>query len=92
MRGEWMEFPNSHRWTELVLSEDGTGRIAFLMDGLDGNPPTEVPVTLTPEGSDTRLQQVMVFPSTADITVARSYDAEAKGQETLAKLAASLGE
>ena len=91
MRGEGMEFPNRHRWTELVLPEDGTGRIAFLMDGLDGNPPTEVPVTLTPEGSDTRLQQVMVFPSTADITVARSYDAEAKGQETLAKLAASLG-
>ena len=88
MRGEGMEFPNRHRWTELVPHE----RIAFLMDGLDGREPKAVTVTLTPEGSGTRLRQVMVFPDPEDLALARSYGAEAKGQETLSKLAASLGE
>jgi len=92
MRGEGMEFPNRHRWTELVPPENGVGRIAFLMDGLDGSPPKEVTVTLTAEGSGTRLRQVMVFPIPEDVAVAQSYGAEAKGAETLAKLAASLGE
>lgn len=92
MSGEGMSFPNRHRWTELVPPEGGEGRIAFLMDGLDGGEPKAVTVTLTPEGSGTRLRQVMVFPDAADLAVARSYGAEAKGAETLAKLAAALGE
>ncbi len=87
MRGEGMAFANRHAWTELVPHE----RIAFLMDGLDGSPPKVVTVTLMPEGSGTRLRQVMVFPNPEDLAVARSYGAEAKGAETLAKLAAALG-
>jgi uncharacterized protein YndB with AHSA1/START domain len=92
MRGEGLAFPNRHRWTELVPPEDGFGRIAFLMDGLDGRAPKEVTVTLTREGTGTRPRQVMVFPDPEDLALARSYGAEAKGQETLAKLAQSLGE
>ena len=88
MRGDGMEFANRHRWTELVPHE----RIAFLMDGLDGREPKKVTVSLTPEGTGTRLRQVMVFPEPEDLVLARGYGAEAKGQETLAKLAAALGE
>jgi hypothetical protein len=51
-----------------------------------------VTVTISAEGAGTRLRQVMVFPDAGDLALARSYGAEAKGQETLAKLAASLGE
>ncbi|TNC52931.1 hypothetical protein FHG66_01155 [Rubellimicrobium rubrum] len=87
-----MQFANRHRWTELSPPGDGAGRIAFLMDGLDGSPPKAVTVTLTSEGLGTRLRQVMVFPTAAEVAVARSHDAEAKGLQTLGKLAASLGE
>jgi hypothetical protein len=34
----------------------------------------------------------MVFPDLEDLALARSYDAEARGRETLGKLAAALGE
>jgi uncharacterized protein YndB with AHSA1/START domain len=88
MRGEGMEFPNRHRWTALVPHE----RIEFLMDGMDGEEPKAVTVRLSPEGTGTRLTQVMVFPSAEAAGVARSYGAEAKGLETLAKLAQALGE
>jgi uncharacterized protein YndB with AHSA1/START domain len=93
MKGEGLEFPNRHRWTELTPPEGAApGRIAFLMDGVDGRAPKEVTVTISAEGAGTRLRQVMVFPDAGDLALARSYGAEAKGQETLAKLAASLGE
>jgi uncharacterized protein YndB with AHSA1/START domain len=93
MEGHGMTFANRHRWTELVAPEEGReGRIAFLMDGLDGRAPKEVTVTLSPEGTGTRLRQVMVFPDLEDIALARSYGAEERGQETLSKLAAALGE
>lgn len=92
MRGEGLEFLNRHRWTALVPPGEGEGRIEFLMDGIDGQEPKAVVVRLAPEGTGTRLTQVMTFASAADLDLARSYDAEAKGQETLAKLAAELGE
>ena len=93
MEGHGLTFPNRHRWTELVPpAAAGAGRIAFLMDGLDGRAPKEVTVTLSPEGTGTRLRQVMVFPDLDDLALARSYDAEARGRETLGKLAAALGE
>ncbi len=65
MRGLGMELDNPHRWTALSPPGDRVGRIAFLMDGPDGNPPKEVTVTFTPKGSGTRLRQVMVFPTAA---------------------------
>ena len=93
MVGHGMTFANRHRWTELVPPGDaGVGRIRFLMDGLDGRAPKDVTVTLSPEGTGTRLRQVMVFPDADDLALARGYDAEVRGQETLAKLAAALGE
>ncbi len=93
MRGDGMEWPNRHRWTVLVPPEgDRPGRIAFLMDGLDGQEPKAVTVTLAPEGTGTRLRQVMVFPDSADLALARSFGAPDKGRETLDKLAAALGE
>jgi uncharacterized protein YndB with AHSA1/START domain len=84
MRGEGLEFLNRHRWTALVPHE----RIEFLMDGIDGQEPKAVTVTLVPEGSGTRLTQTMRFANAEDLALARSYGAEAKGAETLAKLAA----
>ena len=93
MRGEGMEFPNRHRWTALEPpGAHGEGRIEFLMDGLDGDAPKAVTIRLRPEGAGTRLTQTMVFPDAASLDLARGYDAEAKGQETLTKLAARLGE
>lgn len=95
MAGHGMTFANRHRWTRLVPPDadpDGIGRIAFLMDGLDGRAPKEVTVTLAPEGGGTRLRQVMVFPDAGDLALARTHDAEARGRETLTKLAAALGE
>ncbi len=93
MSGHGMDWPNRHQWTALVPPEDGgEGRIEFLMDGLDGDEPKAVTVRLVPEGTGTRLTQTMVFPSSEAVAVARSYQAEARGQETLRKLAAALGE
>lgn len=93
MRGDGREWPNRHRWTALRPPEGGeAGRIEFLMDGLDGDEPKAVTVLIAPEGTGTRLTQSMVFPSPESLEVARSYGAPAKGQETLTKLAASLGE
>lgn len=88
MEGDGRRWPNRHRWLELVPNE----RIVFLMDGLDGLEPKHVTVTLEPEDGGTRLRQVMVFPDAADRALALSYGAPEKGQETLAKLAAHLGE
>jgi uncharacterized protein YndB with AHSA1/START domain len=88
MRGEGMAFANRHRWLELVPHE----RIVFLMDGMGGREPMRVTVTLAPEGTGTRLCQVTQFPDASALAFARGFDAEAKGQETLTKLAAHLGE
>lgn len=93
MRGEGMAFANRHRWTALVPPEDGReGRIAFLMDAGDDRDVKAVTVTLTPEGTGTRLRQVVLFPTVADLDLAKSYGAPDKGRETLDKLAATLGE
>ncbi|WP_210527398.1 SRPBCC domain-containing protein [Rubellimicrobium arenae] len=89
MIGHGMTFANRHRWTELRPHS----RIAFLMDAGEGSgDPLEVVVTLDPEGDGTRLRQTMRFPSPERLAEARSYQFEDRGQETLAKLAASLGE
>ena len=93
MTGDGRDWPNRHRWTALVPPEEGrAGRIEFLMDGVDGDEPKRVVVTLEPEGTGTRLTQRMTFPSVEAADFARSYDAEAKGGETLTKLARHLGE
>ncbi len=93
MSGHGRDWPNRHRWTALVPPEGGQeGRIEFLMDGLDGDEPKAVTIRLIPEGSGTRLIQTMVFPNPEAVAVARSYQAELRGQETLRKLAAALGE
>lgn len=101
MVGHGMTYPNRHRWTALVppgsssdgQSGAGEGRIEFLLDGGDdAEPPKAVVVRLIPEGEGTRLVQSMTFPSPEGAAEARSYGALEKGQETLRKLAAALGE
>jgi uncharacterized protein YndB with AHSA1/START domain len=85
MGGKVMTFPNRHRYLRLVP----TARIDFLMDDdSDDAAPYEVTVTLTAEGSGTRLTQVMTFPDAASLQAAREMGAEALGMTTLAKLAA----
>jgi len=89
MVGHGMTFPNRHRWTALVPPE----RIEFLMDaGDDTEPPMAVMVRFSPEGTGTRLKQTVTFPSPEAASGAKAYGAEDKGQETLTKLAAALGE
>lgn len=89
MVGHGRTWPNRHRWTALVPVE----RIEFLLD--DGGTQAEpfaVVVTLTAEGTGTRLVQTVTLPSAEAAAGARAYGAEEKGRETLAKLAAALGE
>lgn len=89
MSGEGMTFPNRHRWLELTPPS----RIVFLMDGMEGDADAkQVVVTLEPDGEGTLLTQRMTFATAESLRVAESYGAPAKGQETLAKLAAMLGE
>ncbi len=89
MVGHGLTFPNRHRWTALTPHS----RIAFLMDAGEGSgEPMAVEVTLSPEGEGTRLVQTVTFPTAEARAAAKAYDAEAKGQETLRKLAAALGE
>ncbi len=89
MVGHGTTFPNRHRWTEITPHS----RIAFLMDAGEGSgEPMIVEVTLSPAGAGTRLVQTVTFPTAEARTAAKAYDAEAKGQETLRKLAGHLGE
>jgi uncharacterized protein YndB with AHSA1/START domain len=63
-------------------------RIEFLMDADAEGEPMRVEVTLTPEAGGTRITQTITFPEAAGRTAAMGYGADAKGLETLAKLAA----
>ena len=79
-------------FAETMSAMPGTGLIAWALDYRVDRARKDVTVTLSPEGTGTRLRQVMVFPDADDLALARGYDAEVRGQETLAKLAASLRE
>lgn len=83
MEGHGMTFPNRHRYS--VMRD---GRIEFLMDDDGhGRAPMEVSVTLAPEAGGTRLTQTILFPDAEGKAAALSYQADLRGQETLAKLA-----
>ncbi len=89
MVGHGTTFPNRHRWTEITPHS----RIAFLMDAGEGlGEPMSVEVTLSPDGAGTQLVQIVTFRTAEAHNAAKGYHAEARGQETLRKLAASLGE
>lgn len=89
MAGKGMRFANRHRFTRL---EPGR-RIEFLLDdGSDDAPPAAVSVRLEPEGTGTRLTQILTFPDAGARAEAEGYNALELGQSTLAKLAAELGE
>ena len=76
---------NRHRFT---LHQPPV-RITFLMDADDDTqPPIEVEVTLTPEGTGTRLTQTMTLPSAEAKTAALGFGADRLGLQTLGKLAA----
>lgn len=83
MVGEGRTWPNRHRYQ--VMRED---RIEFLMDADAEGAPMEVVVVLTPEAGGTRITQTITFPDAAGREAAKGYGAEAKGLETLGKLAA----
>lgn len=82
MEGEGQVWPNRHRYQ--VMRD---GRIEFLMDGGE-EPSMEVKVTLAPEGTGTRITQVVTFPEAEGKVAAMGYGAAEKGLETLSKLAA----
>jgi uncharacterized protein YndB with AHSA1/START domain len=85
MEGWGNSFPNRHRYTAIVPMT----RIAFLMDdGSDAGDPIRVEVGFAPEGTGTRLTQVMTFPSDEAHRAARDMGAEKYGMQTMAKLAA----
>ena len=87
MHGQTMTFANRHRYTRMIP----TARIDFLMDaGDDAAPPMQVTVTLTAEGSGTRLVQSVTMPDAAAYQAAMAMGAQALGMTTLAKLAAIL--
>lgn len=78
-------WPNRHRFT---LHEPHS-RITFLMDGdTDAAPPIMVEVTMTAEGTGTRLTQTMTLPTPEAKQHALSYGADRLGLQTLGKLAA----
>lgn len=65
-------WPNRHRFTR----HDPPHRIEFLMDGDDA-----------PEGTGTRLTQVIHFPDAQAVKTALAYGADTLGAQTHAKLA-----
>jgi uncharacterized protein YndB with AHSA1/START domain len=78
-------WPNRHRITLYAP----VSRIEFLMDGDDdAQPPMLVEVTLTPEGTGTRLTQTITLPDAAAKQHALGFGADRLGLQTLAKLAA----
>lgn len=82
MEGHGMVFPNRHRYS--VMRD---GRIEFLMDDDGARTPMEVSVTMAPEAGGTRLTQTILFPDAEGKVAALGYQADLRGQETLAKLA-----
>lgn len=87
MAGHGMSFENRHRHTKWVPGE----RIEFLMDGVKGEEDAkQVVVTMVPEGTGTRITQVMSFADAADLAAAHAVGAQERGMETLAKLAAMV--
>lgn len=83
MVGHGQTWANRHRY--LVMNQS---RIEFLMDADAGGEPMRVEVALTPEAGGTRITQTITFPDAAGCSAAMGYQADAKGLETLAKLAA----
>jgi uncharacterized protein YndB with AHSA1/START domain len=76
-------WPNRHRFTQMEPY-----RIAFLLDsGAQDEAPSEVAMSLTPEGDATRIRYEMTFPSPAARAMAVGFGAVELGQQTLAKLA-----
>jgi uncharacterized protein YndB with AHSA1/START domain len=78
-------FPNRHR----ITLYQPHSLITFLMDGDDDTaPPIVVVVTMTPEGTGTRLTQSMTLPTPEAKQHALSFGADRLGLQTLGKLAA----
>ena len=78
-------WPNRHR----ITLYDPIRRIEFLLDGDDdATEPMQIVVTLTSEGSGTRMTQTMTLPSAAAKPGALGFGADRLGLQTLAKLAA----
>ena len=85
MVGHGMTFANRHRYTLHQPFE----RIEFLMDGDDdAEAPMRVVVTLAPEGSATRITQVITLADAAAKAEKLAFGADRLGLQTLAKLAA----
>lgn len=83
MVGHGHTWANRHRYKVMRLD-----RIEFLMDADAQGEPMRVVVTLQPEPGGTRLTQTITFPDAEGRTAAMGYQADTRGLETLAKLAA----
>lgn len=83
MVGHGQTYPNRHRYTAM-----DTTRIAFVLDDDAQSPPMQAEVTLTPQGSGTLVTQTLTLPDAAARAAAMAYQADARGLETLGKLAA----
>lgn len=76
-------WPNRHRYTRMEPYQ-----LEFLLDsGSEDEAPAEVVMTLTPDGTITRIRYQMTFPSQAARAMAVGFGAVELGQQTLNKLA-----
>ena len=76
---------NRHR----ITLYDPTTRIEFLMDADDdATQPMQAVITMTPEGTGTRLTQTLTLPSAEAKAGALAYGADRLGAQTHGKLAA----
>ncbi len=83
MIGHGQTWANRHRYS--VMNQN---RIEFLMDDDAEGHPMRVVIALNAEAGGTRLTQTITFPDADGRTAAMGYQADEKGLETLAKLAA----
>ena len=82
MVGHGQTYPNRHRYTAM-----DTNRIAFVLEDDAQSPPMYAELTLTAQAGGTRVTQTLTLPDAAARTAAMAYQADARGLETLGKLA-----
>ena len=83
MVGHGQTYPNRHRYTAMDAN-----RIAFVLDDDAQSPPMYAELTLTAQAGGTLVTQTLTLPDAAARAAAMGYQADARGLETLGKLAA----
>ena len=83
MVGHGQTYPNRHRYTAMDAN-----RIAFVLDDDAQSPPMYAELTLTAQAGGTLVTQTLTLTDAAARAAAMGYQADARGLETLGKLAA----